>query len=83
MKKLSCLVIEDEPLSQEVLAKYIAGVPGLGLAGICGDALSATGLLRNTPVDLIFLDINLPEVTQQSASDNIYNSLHGICSGGV
>ena len=63
MKKLSCLIIEDEPLSQEVLAKYIAGVPGLGLAGICGDALSATGLLRNTPVDLIFLDINLPVIS--------------------
>ena len=62
MKKLRCLVIEDEPLSQEVLAKYIAGVPELDMAGICGDALSASGLLRNTPVDLIFLDINLPVI---------------------
>jgi len=63
MKKLRCLVIEDEPLSQEVLAKYIAGIPELELAGICGDAVSASGLLRNSAIDLIFLDINLPVIS--------------------
>ncbi|MEI7490764.1 MAG: LytTR family DNA-binding domain-containing protein [Bacteroidota bacterium] len=63
MKKLRCLVIEDEPLSQEVLAKYIADVPALDLAGIFGDALSASGLIRNSHVDLIFLDINLPVIS--------------------
>jgi DNA-binding LytR/AlgR family response regulator len=63
MKKLRCLVIEDEPLSQEILAKYIAGIPELELAGVCGDALSASGLIRNSPVDLILLDINLPVIS--------------------
>ncbi|MCX6284684.1 MAG: LytTR family DNA-binding domain-containing protein [Bacteroidetes bacterium] len=63
MKKLRCLVIEDEPLSQEVLARYIAGIPDLELAGICNDALPASGILRNSIVDLIFLDINLPVIS--------------------
>ncbi|MCX6286945.1 MAG: LytTR family DNA-binding domain-containing protein [Bacteroidetes bacterium] len=63
MKKLRCLIIEDEPLSQDVLVKYIAGIPELELAGTCGDALSASGLLRNAPIDLIFLDINLPVIS--------------------
>ncbi|MCX6280620.1 MAG: LytTR family DNA-binding domain-containing protein [Bacteroidetes bacterium] len=63
MKKMRCLVIEDEPLSQDVLVKYIAGVSELELTGICGDALSASGLIRNASVDLIFLDINLPVIS--------------------
>ena len=63
MEKLRCLVIEDEPLSQEILARYIADIPELELAGICGDALQASGLLRNSAVDLIFLDINLPVIS--------------------
>ena len=66
MKKLRCLVIEDEPLSQEVLSKYISGVPELDLAGICGEAMSASGLLRNSVIDLIFLDINLPVISGMS-----------------
>jgi len=63
MKEVRCLVIEDEPLSQDVLAKYIAGIPGLELSGVFGDAIAASGFLRNAPVDLIFLDINLPVIS--------------------
>ena len=66
MSKLNCLIVEDEPLSQDVLLKYISDVPGLEIAGICSDALSASGLLRNTGVDLIFLDINLPVLSGMS-----------------
>ena len=63
MKKLLCLVIEDEPLSQDVLSKYIASTPELELAGICGEALTASSLLRTSTIDLIFLDINLPVIS--------------------
>ena len=60
MKKLLCIVIEDEPLSQDILSKFISDTPQLELSGICGDALSASSLLRTSRADLIFLDINLP-----------------------
>ena len=63
MKEVRCLVIEDEPLSQDILAKYIAGIPELKLAGVFGDAIAGSGFLRNAPVDLIFLDINLPVIS--------------------
>jgi len=63
MKEVRCLVIEDEPLSQDIMAKYIAGIPELKLAGVFGDAIGASGFLRNAPVDLIFLDINLPIIS--------------------
>jgi len=63
MKEVRCLVIEDEPLSQDILSKYIAGISGLELAGVFGDAIVASGFLRKAPVDLIFLDINLPVIS--------------------
>jgi DNA-binding LytR/AlgR family response regulator len=63
MKVVRCLVIEDEPLSQDILSKYIGGVPDLELAGVFGDAIAASGFLRNASADLLFLDINLPVIS--------------------
>ena len=58
-----CLVIEDEPLAQNVLKKYIDEHPSLELSAICPDALSAQPLLAKQPISIIFLDINLPRLS--------------------
>jgi DNA-binding LytR/AlgR family response regulator len=58
--KLRCLIIEDEPLSQDVLINYMNECPSLELVKVCPDALAANEVIRNTQVDLVFLDINLP-----------------------
>jgi DNA-binding LytR/AlgR family response regulator len=63
MIKLRCLVVEDEPLSQEVLISYISAVPTLELIRVCNDAIEATDVLRATHIDLLFLDINLPKIS--------------------
>lgn len=55
-----CLVVEDEPLAQNVLRNYISTHPLLELAGVCGDALEAQQWLVRQRADLLFLDINLP-----------------------
>lgn len=62
MKKLSCIIIEDEHLLADVLADYVSQVPFLEQAGLFGDAVSALAFLQNNPVDLIFIDINLPRL---------------------
>jgi len=62
MTKLSCLIIEDEPLAAEGLEEFIRQVPMLELVDICTDALSALELLRNRAVDVLFLDIHLPKL---------------------
>lgn len=56
----SCMIIDDEPLSRDVLRKYIAEVKDLDIAAECVDAFEATHQLNQSPVDLIFLDINMP-----------------------
>ncbi len=63
MTMLSCLIVDDEPLSQEVLKKFVDDAPLLQLNGICSDALEALEFLRQNTVDLIFLDINMPKLS--------------------
>src|SRR5688572_13141501 len=63
MSTYQCLVIEDEPLAQDVLKKYIQDHPSLELVAICADALQAQQVLARQPVSVIFLDINLPRLS--------------------
>jgi DNA-binding LytR/AlgR family response regulator len=59
-RKIVCLIIDDEPPAQEILKKYVAEVPSLELAGICNNAIEALPHLQSRPIDLLFLDIQMP-----------------------
>jgi DNA-binding LytR/AlgR family response regulator len=64
MKNIRCIVVEDEPASQEVLKKYIADYPQLELAALCSHAIDAGEQLRKLGnIELIFLDITLPKIS--------------------
>jgi DNA-binding LytR/AlgR family response regulator len=60
MGNYNCLIVDDEPLSRDVLRKYLDQVKELTLAGECRSALEATGFLARQRVDLLFLDIEMP-----------------------
>ncbi len=62
MSKISCIIIEDEPLAVKILSDYISQVPFLLLEGTFKDAILATEFLRTNSVGLIFLDIHLPKL---------------------
>jgi DNA-binding LytR/AlgR family response regulator len=61
-KKIICMAVDDEPPALEVLKKFITSVHSLELAGTCTDAIEAINFLQSRPVDLIFLDIKMPEL---------------------
>lgn len=61
-EKLTCYIIDDEPLAQEILEAYIAKVPFLELKGSFGSPLEAAGTLEKDGPDLLFLDINMPDL---------------------
>ena len=61
-KKIKCLVVDDEPPAREILKQHIAGVDALELAGTCVNAVEAISFLKDHPVDLIFLDIQMPQL---------------------
>lgn len=62
MSKVSCIIVEDEPLAAKVLSDYIGQVPFLLLQGTFKDSILATEYLRDNTIDLIFLDIHLPKL---------------------
>jgi len=60
---LKTLIIDDEPLAQQIIQKYAEDVKSIEIIGVCGDALEALELLKDQYADLIFLDINMPKIS--------------------
>lgn len=60
---LNCAIIDDEPLAVELLASYAKKTPFLNLTGAYNSAVEAIKDLKAQPVDLIFLDIQMPELS--------------------
>ncbi|MDD4514670.1 LytTR family DNA-binding domain-containing protein [Massilibacteroides sp.] len=60
--KLTCAIIDDEPLAVSLLESYVLKTPFLQLKGTYNSALDAVGELTKQPVDLLFLDIQMPEL---------------------
>lgn len=61
-KTIRCLVVDDEPLAREIITRYIKDVPTLQLIGECSNALEAFAVLQKQTVDLVFLDIRMPQL---------------------
>lgn len=60
---LNCAIIDDEPLAADLLSSYAEKTPFLNLIGTYNSAISAIKELRNNPADIIFLDIQMPELS--------------------
>jgi two-component system LytT family response regulator len=63
MDKLSCIIIEDEPLALEKTKDFVEKVPFLHLSATFDNALTGLNYLNNNKVDLLFLDINMDELS--------------------
>jgi DNA-binding LytR/AlgR family response regulator len=63
MNEVRCMIVDDEPLAREILKNHIAATPGLTLMKTCMNAAEAYEGIHQYPVDLIFLDIQMPVIT--------------------
>jgi two-component system LytT family response regulator len=63
MAQLKCIAIDDEPLALELMRKYIVKFPQLQLVQCFEDAVSGAEFLAKNPVDLLFVDINMPDIS--------------------
>jgi two-component system, LytTR family, response regulator len=61
--KATCLIVDDEPLAVQLLKKHVTELNGLDLVGTCTNAIEASSFLMQQPVDLLFLDIQMPRLT--------------------
>lgn len=62
LKTIRCLIVDDEPPAREVIRRYVQEVPTLQLAGECANAVQALAVLQQHPIDLLFLDIRMPQL---------------------
>ncbi|MFH0759948.1 MAG: LytTR family DNA-binding domain-containing protein [Bacteroidota bacterium] len=60
---VKCLLVDDEPLALRVLENHIEKVPWLDIAGTCNNPVEAYDILRTRKIDLLFLDIQMPELS--------------------
>ena len=60
---ITCAIIDDEPLAAGLLKSYVEKTPFLHLIGTYGSAIEAMKELRTSPVQLLFLDIQMPELS--------------------
>ncbi|WP_034060224.1 LytR/AlgR family response regulator transcription factor [Lacinutrix jangbogonensis] len=60
---MTCIIIEDEIPAQNILKNFLGKLPNMELKGVFQAAIEAHSFLKNETVDLVFLDINLPDIS--------------------
>src|SRR6188508_3309361 len=60
---IKCIIVDDEPMARDVIRRYIQKIPTLKLMGEFGNAIEATIFLQEQSVDMIFLDIKMPQLS--------------------
>lgn len=60
---MDCLIIDDEEMSRNMVKHFVDQTKSLNLVGVCSDAIQAVNILNKTKIDLLFLDIEMPEMS--------------------
>ncbi|MDQ7961383.1 MULTISPECIES: LytTR family DNA-binding domain-containing protein [Flavobacterium] len=71
--KIKCLVVDDEPLAIRLIEKHIAKIDNLEVVATCNTALKAFEILNLQKIDLMFLDIKMPNITGIEFLKNLKN----------
>ena len=59
----TCLIVDDEQLARQLLKEFVSKIPNLELKGMCKNPLEAMDVLQSEQIDIMFLDIQMPELT--------------------
>jgi DNA-binding LytR/AlgR family response regulator len=62
MLKITCLIVDDEPMALSLMESYVSKIPFLELKGKCSNAFEALEKINNEKIDVLFLDIQMPEL---------------------
>ena len=60
---INAIIVDDEPLAQDILETYLERIPQIELVAKCDNAFEANDVLKAQDIDLMFLDINMPQLT--------------------
>ena len=70
-KTISCIIVDDEPIAREIIETHVSKINNINLIASCGNAMEAFNVISNHEIDLVFLDINMPEISGISFAKSI------------
>ncbi|MFD0761262.1 LytR/AlgR family response regulator transcription factor [Lutibacter aestuarii] len=73
--KINCLVVDDEPMAREILNSHLKKIEVIKVISTCKNAIEAFNIINTNPIDLIFLDINMPEISGLSFAKSINKNI--------
>ena len=74
-KHIKCIIVDDEPMAREILESHLARIDAIEVAGTCKSAIEAFNVISTQKIDLIFLDINMPEISGLSFAKSINKNI--------
>jgi DNA-binding LytR/AlgR family response regulator len=75
IKKIHCLIVDDEPMAREILENHLKKIKAVEIVSSCKNAVEAFNKINSNQIDLIFLDINMPEISGLSFAKSINKNI--------
>ena len=72
---ISCLIVDDESIAREVIATHLSKIKNINIVASCSNAIEAFNIISNHTIDLVFLDINMPEISGISFAKSINKNI--------
>ena len=69
--KVTCMIVDDEPMAREIISSFVGKIHNLELVATCKNVSKAFSVLQKESIQLIFLDINMPEISGLSLAKSI------------
>jgi two-component system LytT family response regulator len=73
--KIRCIIVDDEPVAREILESHIAKIDAIEVVASCKNAMEAFQAISSQKIDLVFLDINMPEISGLSLARSINKNI--------
>jgi len=70
-KNISCLIVDDEAIARDIITTHLSKIANITVIASCSNALEAFNAINNHKIDLVFLDINMPEISGISFAKSI------------
>ncbi|MBU2928877.1 LytR/AlgR family response regulator transcription factor [Winogradskyella psychrotolerans] len=74
-KTISCIIVDDEAIAREIIASHLSKIENIQIIAQCKNAIEAFNFISNHNVDLIFLDINMPEISGMAFAKSINKAI--------
>ena len=74
-KTIPCIIVDDEPIAREILENHLQKIDAITIVASCKNAMEAFNSISSNKIDLIFLDINMPEISGLSFAKSINKNI--------